>query len=60
MMKSLVKGNGVLLLHDDAASTGLLRGVGVVALVDLEEQVRIGKCWRVCYGYSQCPSGWEP
>lgn len=44
MMKSLVKGNGWLLLHDDAASTGLLRGVGVVALVDLEEQVRIGMC----------------
>lgn len=34
--ESLVKGNGMLLLHDDAASAGLLRGVGIIALVDLE------------------------
>jgi hypothetical protein len=47
-------------LHDDAASAGLLRSVGGVALVDLEERVRIGRWWRVCCGYLQCPSGWEP
>lgn len=38
--ESLVKGNGMLLLHDDAASTGLLRSVRVVALVDLETSQR--------------------
>jgi hypothetical protein len=43
------KEKGDVALHDDAASAGLLRSVGVVTLVDLEEWVRIGNVERVLW-----------
>jgi hypothetical protein len=43
------KEKGDVALHDDAASAGLLRSVGVVTLVDLEQWVRIGNVERVLW-----------
>lgn len=46
----------MLLLHDDAASTGLLRSVGVVTLVDLKEESEMASAEGSVVGTHSAPA----